>query len=120
MAEQTFRREYDERLSPVSFHLAAQAMEVLSGCRRRDDLQVVFRGEEEEPFEAGARVLGAFAFERVRQQKHKAAEAAPLVFRARNELINDNLRGIHEVAILGFPEDQAFGIVERIAVLETH
>ena len=120
MPQQTLRREHDERLPPVAYHLAAEAVEVLGRRRRRDDLHVVFGGEEQEPFEAGARVLGAFAFECVRQEQHDAAEAAPLVFGAADELIDDHLGGVDEVAVLGFPENEAFGVVERVAVLETH
>src|SRR6478736_3475832 len=62
----------------------------------------------------------AFAFEGMRQEKHHAAESAPLVFGARDELVDDHLGRVDEVAVLGFPEDEAFGVVERVAVLETH
>ena len=104
MPQQTLRREHDERLAPVAFHLAAEAVEVLGRRRGRDDLDIVFGRFEQEAFEAGARMLGAFAFEGVRQEQHDAAEAAPLVFGAGDELIDDHLGGVHEVAVLGFPE----------------
>ena len=65
-------------------------------------------------------MLGAFAFEGMRQKQHDAAQAAPFVFGTADELIDDHLGGVDEVAVLGFPEDEAFGVVERIAVLETH
>src|SRR3954453_10388732 len=120
VAEQTFGREHNKRLPPIAFHLPTQAMEILSGRGGSHDLQIVFRRKEEEPFKPGARVFGSFAFERVWQQEHKAAEAPPLVFGARNKLIDDDLSSVHEVAILGFPKDEAFGVVERIAVFETH
>ena len=119
MPQQALRREHDERLAPVAYHLPAKAVEVLGRRRWRDDLEIVFGGEEQESFEAGARMLGAFAFEGVRQEQHDAAEAAPLVFGTGDELVDDHLGRVDEVAELGFPEDEAFGVVERVAVLET-
>jgi hypothetical protein len=43
-------------------------MKVLGWCAGNHDLDVVFRGEEEEPFESCAGVFGALALESVRQK----------------------------------------------------
>ncbi len=95
-------------------------MEVLRRRRRCNDLHVVFGGEEQETLESGARMLRAFAFEGVRQKQYDAAQAAPFVFGTADELIDDHLGGVDEVAVLGFPKDEPFGVIERVAVLEAH
>jgi hypothetical protein len=54
----------------------------------------------------------------VRQQQHQAAQAVPLVLGRRDELVDDHLCGVHEVAELRFPADQRVGRVERVAPFE--
>ena len=93
-------------------------MEVLRGARRLANLNVVEGGKLEEPLNARAGMLGALAFEAVRQEEHDAAEAAPLGFSAGDELVDDNLGGVGEVAELGLPHYEAFRAVEAVAVVE--
>src|SRR5215213_4824394 len=50
--------------------------------------------------------------------RHKAAQAAPLGFGASDELVNDYLRHIYEVAKLCFPQHQAVWRVQAVAVLK--
>ena len=51
-----------------------------------------------------ARVLGALAFEAVGEQQREAA-LAPLVVGRDDELVDDDLRAVGEVAELGLPAD---------------
>ena len=63
-------------------------------------------------------MLGALAFVAVRQQHHEAADAAPLHFARRDELVDDHLRAVGEVAELRFPDHEARRIGSRVAVFE--
>ena len=63
-------------------------------------------------------MLRPASFKSVWQQEHNAAQAAPFVFGAGDELIDDHLRGVPEIAKLSFPPDQPFGAIEAVAVLE--
>jgi hypothetical protein len=70
----------------------------------------------QEALQARAGVLGALALEAVRQKEHhQAAQAVPLVLGAHDELVDDDLRAVDEVAELGLPDDQRFGRVEAVA-----
>ena len=108
----------DQRLAPRSHHLPPQAVKVLRRRGGIDDLDVVLGRQGQESLQPGARMLGPHSFEAVRQQQHHAAEPAPLVFGAGDELIDDHLGRIDEVAELGLPHDQAVGAIQAIAILE--
>ena len=54
----------------------------------------------------GAGMLGTLAFEGVRQKQHQAAQPPPLVFGTDDELIDDHLGRVDEVAVLGLPQDE--------------
>lgn len=58
------------------------------------------------------------ALETVGQQEHHAAEVPPLFFRAEDELVDDHLGRVGEVAELRLPEHQGVGIAQAIAVIE--
>ena len=98
--------------------LTAQQMEILRGGGGLADLNIVVRGELEVALDAGAGVLRALAFVAVGQQQGEAAEQAPLVFAGGDELVDDDLRAVGEVAELRFPEDEGFGVVAAVAILE--
>ena len=53
----------------------------------------------------------------MRQQEDDAGEQAPLGFAGGDELVDDDLCAVGEVAELGFPEDEGFGVVAGVAVL---
>ena len=55
----------------------------------------------------------------VRQQADEARHAQPLAFARRDELVEDDLRAVGEVAELRFPERQRIRAGQRIAVFET-
>ena len=118
MAQQALGRHHDQRLAPAAQRLAPQAVEVLGRGGRVDDLDVVLGGQTEEALQAGAGVLGALPFEAVRQQQDQAAQPAPLVLGAGDELVDDHLGGVDEVAELGLPQNQPVGAVQAVAVLE--
>ena len=52
------------------------------------------------------------------RSKHEAREARPLVLGRDDELVDDDLRRVREVAELRLPDDELVGPVERVAVLE--
>ena len=93
-------------------------MEVLRRRRRVDDPLVVLRTQGEEALHARAGVLGALAFEPVGEEQPDAAGLAPLVLGGGDELVDDDLRGVDEVAELRFPQDECFRVLHRVAVLE--
>ena len=63
---------------------------------------------------------GSLAFVAVGQQQHKAGGKAPFVFAGAEELVDDDLRAVHKIAELRFPEDQSFGIIAGKAIFEAH
>ena len=63
-------------------------------------------------------MLGTLPFVAVRQQQHEAAHAAPFHFAGSDELIDDHLRDVREVAELRLPYDEARRIRRRVPVLE--
>ncbi len=82
-------------------------MKILRGRGRLDDLDVVLRREREKSFEPRAGMFRPHALESVRQQQHESRQPPPFVFRAGDELINDDLRGVHEIAELRFPNHKS-------------
>src|SRR5262245_11250408 len=64
-------------------------------------------------------MLWSRTFKTVRQQQGHAALSSPLVFGSHDELINDRLRDIHEVAKLRFPHHQTVRAIQAVAVLES-
>src|SRR5436190_7525550 len=118
VAEQALRAHEDERLAEAPVHLAAEGVEVLPWRGQVADLHVVLGAELEEALEARARVLGALALVAVREEQHEAAHALPLRLRAGEELVDDHLRAVDEVAELRLPDDQPARVGEAHAELE--
>ena len=63
-------------------------------------------------------MLGTLAFIAVGQQHREAAQAHPLLLRARNELVDHDLGAVAEVPKLRFPNRQRIGRAQGKAVLE--
>src|SRR5438309_5581863 len=118
VAEQALRGHQHERLPEAPMHLAAEDVEVLRRRGQVADLHVVLGAELEEALEARARVLGALALVAVREEQHEAAHALPLRLRAGEELVDDHLRAVDEVAELRLPDDQPARVGEAHAELE--
>src|SRR5207342_1615777 len=95
-----------------------QEMEELARGRAVDDADVVLRRELEEALEARARVLGPVALVAVRQQQRQARRLAPLRQPCRDELVDDDLGAVDEVAELRLPENERLRRRRGIAVLE--
>src|SRR5690606_23783684 len=87
-------------------------------CREVADDHVVFGAELEEALQAGRRVLGALAFVAVRQEQYETAALAPLLLGRRQELVEDDLCAVGEVAELRLPEYERRRIGHRVPVLE--
>ena len=107
-----------ERLAEVAPDLPPQQVEVLRRRGRDGDLDVVLGAELEEPLEPGAGVLGPLPFVAVRQEHDQPAGPAPFRLGRGDELVDDDLGAVGEVAELGLPHDQHVRLIERVAVVE--
>src|ERR1700730_8250689 len=94
-------------------------MKVLGGCRQIADLDVVFRAKLEKTFEAPAGMFRALAFVTVRQKQDDSTWPLPFRFSRNDELIDDGLRAIREIAELRFPQAKHARVIERVTVIET-
>ena len=108
MAQQALRREHDERqrVGQQQHRLPAQQMEILRGGRAVGDAQIDVGGRLEEPLDARARVIRPLALVAVRQQQHERRRQSPLGAARRDELVDDHLRAVDEIAVLRFPDHQ--------------
>ena len=98
--------------------LPAEKVEVL---RRRgcvDDPDVLLCGQLEKPLEACARMLRSVALVAVRKKKREAGRLAPFGEPGNEELVDDDLRAVDEVAELGLPEDKRLRGSHGVPVLE--
>src|SRR4051794_6566193 len=93
-------------------------MEILRGRGEIADLYVVLGAELKETLEARGGVLRPLAFIAVRKEQHEAARTLPLRFRRGDELVDDDLRAIGEIAELRFPHAEQVLEIERVAVVE--
>src|SRR3954452_10064249 len=117
-AQQRLRRHDHERALLGDLRLTAEEVEVLRRGREVRDADVALGGEREEALEARRRVLGARPLVAVRQQQRQARRLAPLREAGDDELVDDDLRRIDEVAELRLPQHERLGRLLRIAVLE--
>ena len=120
MPQQALRRHDDERLAQRAHHLPAQHVKHLRRSRRHAHLHVVLGAELQEPLQARRGMLGSLTLVAMRQEQRDARQAAPLGFAGTDELIDDDLRAVAEVAELTLPNGQAVRLGGREAVLETH
>ena len=63
-------------------------------------------------------MLGPLAFVAVREQHDDAGEQVPFGFTGGDELVDDDLGAVGEVAELGLPQDEGLGVVAGVSVLE--
>src|SRR5262249_2917592 len=104
--QEPLRRHDDERAGRRIERLPPQEMEVLGGRRAVRDPEVFLRRELEEALEAGTGVLGPVALVAVRQQQRQAGGLLPLRQAGSDELVDDDLRAVDEVAELRLPENE--------------
>ena len=116
--EQALRGHHDERPGARVERLPAQQVEILRGGRAVGDPDVLLGGELQEPLEARARVLRAVALVAVRQQQREPRGLTPFREAGDEELVEDDLRAVDEVAELRLPEHERLGRRDRVAVLE--
>ena len=65
-------------------------------------------------------MLRSRAFIAVRQEQRESAEPLPLRLAGADELVNDDLGAVGEVAVLTFPDHQRIRLGGGVAVLEAH
>ena len=117
-AQQRLRGHDDQRALLGDPGLAAQQVEVLRRRREVRDAEVALGGELQEALQARRAVLGARALVAVRQQQRQPRGLAPLGQPADDELVDDDLRAVGEVAELRLPEHERVRRLGRVAVLE--
>jgi len=125
--------EDDERLAEVTLDLTSQDVEEVGRRGAVGNLDVDLLGmgdmilresehvlirELEEALRTTTAVLGALAFETVREEHGKAAHTEPLLLTRGDELIDDDLGSVAKVTELGLPDDEAVGTLEGVAVFE--
>ena len=101
-------------------HLAAQQVEILRGRGAVTNLNIVLGAELKKAFNARARVFRSLAFKAVRQQQNQTAGLVPLRFGGDNELVNNDLRAVHEITKLRFPHGQRCGRGHAVAKFKAH
>src|SRR5579862_2573849 len=116
--EEALRGHDDERLPEAAVHLAPERVEVLRRGGEVADLEVVLGAELEPALEPRARVLRPLSLVAVRQQNDEPAHPLPLRLGARDELVDDHLRAVHEVAELRLPADEPPRVRQADAELE--
>ena len=116
--QQSLRGHHDERAADGVERLSAKQMEVLRRRRAVRDADVLLRSELEEALEPRARVLRSVSFVSVREQKGQARGLAPLCHSRHDELVDNDLRAVDEIAELRLPQDDRFGRRDRVAILE--
>ena len=117
MAQQALRREHDQRqgIDQQQRGLPPQQVEILRGRRAVDHSHVDVGGELKEALRPGARMLGPRALVRVGQQQHHRGTLPPFAARRQQELVEDHLRAVDEVAVLRFPDDEPRRLLDVVA-----
>ena len=97
-----------------------QQVEVVRGGRRQGDGHRALRPQLQEPFDTSGGVVGPLTLVAVWQQQHDVGELTPFGLTGADELVDDRLGAVDEVAELGLPQHNRLGITHRVAVLESH
>ena len=95
-----------------------QQVEVAGGARRHGDRHIVLGAQLQVPLETCARMLWSLAFIAMRQEQHQARHAQPFHLARGDELIDDDLGAVGEIAELRLPEHQRLGLGEAVAIFE--
>jgi 2-oxoglutarate dehydrogenase complex dehydrogenase (E1) component-like enzyme len=70
------------------------------------DLHIIFGAHLQEAFETGRGVLRSLSFVTVRQQHDETRHAQPLAFTRRDELVDDHLGAVDEIAELVWCQEE--------------
>ena len=120
VAQQALRRHHDQRLAQAAHHLPSEHVEHLRRRRRDADLVVHLGRELQEALEARGTVLRPLALVAVRQEQGHSRHPLPLRLAGGDELVDDDLGSVGEVAELALPDDQRGRIGGGVAELEAH
>jgi len=93
-------------------------VEVLRGRRAVGDAHVGLAGELQEALQPPAGVIRPGALVAVRQQQHERWRLAPFSAGAAQELVDDHLGAVDEIAVLCLPNDQPFWRLDIVAELK--
>ena len=118
MPQQRFRCEYYQRPARPGARLPTQEMEQVGRRRAIGDGHVAVRAHLQEALDTARGVIGPLPFQAVRQHQRHRRSVEPLVLGAGDELIDNDLRHIGEVAELRLPSHQAFRRVQRVTVFK--
>ena len=95
-------------------------MEVGRRGGRVADRHIVLGAQGEVPLDARRRVVRALTLEAMGEQQDHRGALTPLLLGTGDELVDDGLGAIGEVAELRLPEHQRVGSFDRVAVLKAH
>ena len=89
-------------------------------CRGRRDanLHVLLSAKLQITFQTRGGVLRTLTFVAVRQQHHQTTHTAPFLLAGRDELVDNHLRTVGEVAELRFPDGQRARFCRGITVFK--
>ena len=118
VTQQRFRRHHDQRATHTAQRLTTQHMVNLRRRGRYANLHVLLGAELQIAFQTRGGVLRPLAFVAVRQQHHQTAHTAPLLLAGADELVDNHLRAVGEVAELRFPDGQSTRLCGGIAVFK--
>src|SRR5258708_15070067 len=107
-----------QRFPPRTKRLPPEEMKILGCARRLADLEIVEGRELKKALDAGAGMLRTLPLVAVRQQQYDTRKQVPLSLAGNDELVNNGLRDVGEVAELGFPQDQRFRKIAAVAILK--
>ena len=93
-------------------------MEVVGGRGQVAHRHVALGAELQIPLQPGRGMLRPLTLMAMRQQQRQAGHAQPLGLTAGEELVDDHLRAVGEVAELRFPQHQRVRVGQRVAVFE--
>ena len=117
--QEALRRQHDQRLAPPAQHLPAETWKYWAGVDGATTCRLSRAARLRNRSSRALECSGPDAFQAVRQEQHQPAQSPPAVGGAGDELVDDHLAGVGKVAELGLPGNQAFGLVETVAVLES-
>ena len=118
VTEQRFRRHQHQRFAELTMELTPQDVEIVGGRGAVRDLPIVLGAELEVALEPRRGMLRPLAFIAVRQKQHEARHAEPFPLARGNELVDDDLGAVGEVAELRFPQDERVRLGEAVAIFE--
>ncbi len=118
VAQQRLRRHQDQRLAERAVHLPAQHVEIIGRRGGHADLHIVLRAKLQIALQPRRGMFRPLALIAMRQKHHEARHAQPFHFAGGDELVDDHLRAIGEIAELRFPQHQRFGLGGGVAIFE--